>query len=1291
MGTPLATAFVRIRPDTTGFQRETERDADRAGDKAGASFGNSFGRTLNSKASTVFSSFRKASESATDGAGAAAGRKFGDDFIKDAASSLRAARSRFAAEGAQSGSVFGDGFVRDAADRLRAARGRFGAEGRESGDGFSRAFRSGVLPATAGVSGLISVGVALGPAIIPVAAATAAAIGGIGVAATAAFAGIGVGILAFSGVADAVKAMGAAQDSAAKDGAALSRSHSAVASAADGVRNAEQSLARTREQVAESSQQSARRVADAERDLTRAQQDARDVARELNEAREQARQRLDDLTSSVQQNALSQRQANLDVAKAKADLDKVLTNPLTTKTQREQAQITYEREVLQLEDLKRRGVELSADQQKAAKAGVEGSREVAAARKRIADADERVAQAQQSVTDARREQQKQERDGAYQVRAAQQALVSAQRSLRDATVATGVAGSAAMTKLKDAMDGLSPAGQKFAKFIFGLKDEFRSLRDAAQGGLLPGAQKAIERLLPYLPQVRKFVGDIATTMGDLAVKTADAFTSPEWKKFFGLIADTAGPALTGMFDATMNVATGFANLIRAFSPLNKDLGTGVVGLTQKFADWSAGLGESKGFQSFLGYVREFGPIAVKFFGDLFKVTGKLLVALAPLGGILLAGLGKLADFLAKLDPGVLIAVAAGIGAVVAIAGGPLVAAVVGVVAAAGGIYYALNRLGLLKPLIAAVTAAVSWAWERVLKPAFFGLKDVILNQVVPAVMWLWRNVIQPAFAGIAAAVSWAWGNVIQPAFAAIRWYVSNVLGPLFTWLWKNVISPVWTGIRVAISVAWALIKVVFGLMQVYIKTVLAPLFTWLWKNVIGPTWNGIKATISGVWEKGIKPVFNLLAGFIEKNIVPAFKTGVSAIGKAWEGLKAVAKIPVKFVVDTVINSAIIDNYNKIAKVFGVDTVDRVSLPKGFARGGVLPGYTPGKDVHRFVSPSGGALDLSGGEAVIRPEGTRALGRGWVDGINRAARSGGVGGVQRFLGGFADGGILGRLGKAASAAKKKATDVISGVGSFVTDPAGTLQRLADKVISLVPGGGSAFGRLATGMPRKVVKFITDKIGGFFRSGEDGGRGVAGSSPLGGSAGMMQTLRAIFPGLRLISGFRPNSMTLTGNRSYHASNRAVDVPPIRSVAEYISKNMRSVTRELITPWPEFNLLNGRPHRYTGAVWNQHNFAGGNAHNHWAARLGGVIPPMPAQLFDSGGDWRSGTIGVNMSGRTEHVSTGASMDLVARLLEGVRGDLRDLRTAVTRVAPGVGAEINATTTAAIRHGRTITPVTT
>lgn len=83
--------------------------------------------------------------------------------------------------------------------------------------------------------------------------------------------------------------------------------------------------------------------------------------------------------------------------------------------------------------------------------------------------------------------------------------------------------------------------------------------------------------------------------------------------------------------------------------------------------------------------------------------------------------------------------------------------------------------------------------------------------------------------------------------------------------------------------------------------------------------------------------------------------------------------------------------------------------QGYDGGGVMPGYTPGRDVHYFTSPTAGGLALSGGEAVMRPEWTQAMGTSYVHGANAAARTGGVMGVQKFVqtGHYAEGGVWGK--------------------------------------------------------------------------------------------------------------------------------------------------------------------------------------------------------------------------------------------------------------------------------------------
>src|SRR5690606_36639384 len=71
---------------------------------------------------------------------------------------------------------------------------------------------------------------------------------------------------------------------------------------------------------------------------------------------------------------------------------------------------------------------------------------------------------------------------------------------------------------------------------------------------------------------------------------------------------------------------------------------------------------------------------------------------------------------------------------------------------------------------------------------------------------------------------------------------------------------------------------------------------------------------------------------------------------------------------------------------------------------ILPGWTPGRDVHRFYSPTAGVLGLSGGEGIGRPEFVAALGHSRWNAMNYAARTGGVEAVKRamlpYLGGYA---------------------------------------------------------------------------------------------------------------------------------------------------------------------------------------------------------------------------------------------------------------------------------------------------
>lgn len=138
--------------------------------------------------------------------------------------------------------------------------------------------------------------------------------------------------------------------------------------------------------------------------------------------------------------------------------------------------------------------------------------------------------------------------------------------------------------------------------------------------------------------------------------------------------------------------------------------------------------------------------------------------------------------------------------------------------------------------------------------------------------------------------------------------------------------------------------------------------------------------------------------------------------------------------------------------------------RGFADGGVYPGYTPGRDI--------GYIGISGGEAIMRPEWTRAVGSGYVDAANSAARAGGVDGVRRFLGGHAGGGVVkGGYGRYMGAYAAGGVVETSGTRDYAPDIVPATEAAIDylmaqemaRQLSEAGGDGLAWARSQVGKP------------------------------------------------------------------------------------------------------------------------------------------------------------------------------------------------------------------------------------
>ncbi|MCR8576463.1 phage tail tape measure protein [Streptomyces sp. Isolate_219] len=518
---------------------------------------------------------------------------------------------------------------------------------------------------------------------------------------------------------------------------------------------------------------------------------------------------------------------------------------------------------------------------------------------------------------------------------------------------------------------------------------------------------------------------------------------------------------------------------------------------------------------------------------------------------------------------------------------------------------------VLKPVFTALGNVILWLWNNVVKPAFNGIVAVIKIAMIPiqvtlsviwfaikklgqVAMWLWNNAIKPAFGWIADKALWLWNYGIKPGLNLIKQGLS-ALGSAFKWLWNNGVKPVLTWISDKAKWVWTygikpgIDSIKRGL------TVLKNAFRWLWDNGVKPVLDWISDKAKWVWKYGIKPSFDALKSGVKK-VGDSFKTAKDFIGNQWSKLQEIAKKPVRFLINTVYNGGIVPLWNKVATAFGAPSLKPLNI-KGYATGGILPGYTPGRDVHLAA--------LSGGEAIMRPEWTRAMGPGYVNAMNAAARQGGVKGVQNAMGGglpaFKNGGIFGWIGNAASTVagwgssawekvKEGASWLKDGIKDSVINGANALVR---PLINKISGSASLYRSMITGIPKKILSVITDFGGKADKRSEAAGIGGKGTK---GALAWARTQNG-----------KPYQWGGNGNPSWDCSG--------------FMSAIESVIR------------GEKPHRR----WSTHAFSGSTAPGGWVR---GMRAPFMVGITNAGVGHTAGTLnGVNVESRGGGIHVGSS----------------------------------------------------
>ncbi|MFE5853535.1 peptidoglycan DD-metalloendopeptidase family protein [Streptomyces sp. NPDC056500] len=236
---------------------------------------------------------------------------------------------------------------------------------------------------------------------------------------------------------------------------------------------------------------------------------------------------------------------------------------------------------------------------------------------------------------------------------------------------------------------------------------------------------------------------------------------------------------------------------------------------------------------------------------------------------------------------------------------------------------------VLKPVFQMIGALATWLWSAVIKPVF-GFIMAYWRAWAAVIMWLWGSVLKPVFGFIGALAVWLYQSVIKPVVAAVLVAI-RAAGAVFTWLWTNAVKPAFGFIGALASWLWAsVIKPVFGFIMTLIRGV-GSVFSWLWTNAVKPTFNAIGSLVGWLWDK-LKAAFDKGKQGVAL-FGAAFEIAKKAIGKAWDQVSSIAKKPINFIIEWVYEKGIKKVWDGVAGFVGLGKLP--PAPKLLEAGGTV--------------------------------------------------------------------------------------------------------------------------------------------------------------------------------------------------------------------------------------------------------------------------------------------------------------------------------------------------------------------
>lgn len=436
----------------------------------------------------------------------------------------------------------------------------------------------GGLMAAAGAAGIALAGfTVLAPALYAIGGAAAAAMTGLaGIGAT-----IGVLKIGLGGIGDAFSAFGKQQGGGGGGGgaAAAKAQAQAVSAATDQVRNAMRSL-------------------------VDAQRAAKQASEDVSRAREEEILRLRDLRLALRGATLDQRDALAELTAAKINMSNQLALGLTAPDKIADLQEKIDRAQLSYEGATNKISDLTKEQTKADKVGVDGSDRVKAALEQQRAAQERVTVSTEQ-------------------------LAQAHKRLTEAAAGSGGGGGAAggVNLFKQAMDKLSPTARQVVYALIDVSRRFDVIKRQVQDRLLADFPDVIRDLADkWLPKLGPMLGGIADHLNHMGKAFASALGNSTFINNIGKALHGFGGFIDQLGTAGSAFLDTFGRLAAAGVPVLKVIGRIIDDIFVSFGNWIKEADRSGAMTTFmkraadtLWQIYDIGKLAVKIIGQIVAI------------------------------------------------------------------------------------------------------------------------------------------------------------------------------------------------------------------------------------------------------------------------------------------------------------------------------------------------------------------------------------------------------------------------------------------------------------------------------------------------------------------------------------------------------------------------------------------------------------------------------------------------------------------------------------------------